>query len=543
MSFENKIIQYGTRTLPVLEITPNYFDRYNITFMLNGVSYSTQSLIINSSGNPMTLFTSNIKYRNISDNEIFCALKGKNGNFLMWAFVGGNKSTMGCYINTTMSLSGAVRITSTTVNTTLEASLAIFSTPYGITTSFRYDGYSDSFSVGVSNDFIEKLLIEIESLTLSPIFGNASSSGGYSGGSFDNSSDTIAVPNKPSIGVTNVGFVNVYNPSVSGLINLGSELFPDFTPPQPAPLTAYITEALQLGFNNVVENITNFTNMFINSKLIDYVIDCHVIPIKPTVTTSENIKIGFKSFNQTASKVTSDYIDFDCGSLNIKEYYTNFIDYVGTRAKLYLPFVGFVPIENEYFQNGILNVKYRFNVIDGSFMCYVLATSSKSELANSVIASYGGNACVHIPITGLNYSNMITGLASGTVATIATASIGGGLASKALSPALASAGVAVGTLNSALNTLATKPSMQSSNGYNSTSAYLGVRYPYLIIEREVSNFSEYYTSENGLPCNITKTINELSGYIEMDNIHMETLTCTDEEKTMIENLLKSGIIV
>lgn len=364
----------------------------------------------------------------------------------------------------------------------------------------------------------------------SPSYGNASDKGGYSGGSFDNSSDTIAIPTKPTIGVSNIGFINVYCPSQNALVNLGSELFPDFTPPPTPPVSADVAEALQMGLNNVVDNISNFTNMFINSKLIDYVIDCHCIPVQPTNTDAENIKIGFKSFSPTAPKATVDYVDFDCGTLNIKEYYSNFIDYVGTKAKLYLPFVGFVPIENEYFQNGLLQVIYRFNIIDGSFMAYVLSSSSKSELNNSVIASYGGNACVHIPITGLNYSNMVSGIASGTVATIATASINKGLG-------------AVTAVNSALNTLSSKPSMQSSNGYNSTSAYLGIRYPYLIIEREVSNFSELYNNENGLPCNITKQISELRGFIQMDNCHMETLPCMEEEKEMIQSLLASGIIV
>lgn len=361
----------------------------------------------------------------------------------------------------------------------------------------------------------------------SPLYGNASDTGGYSGGSFDNSSDIIEIPIKPTIGVSNIGFINVYCPSQNALVNLGSELFPDFTPPPTPPTSTDVAEALQMGLNNVVENISNFTNMFINSKLIDYVIDCHCIPVQPTLTESENIKIGFKSFTPTAPKTTVDYVDFDCGTLSISEYYSNFIDYVGTRAKLYLPFVGFVPIENEYFQNGLLQVIYRFNIIDGSFMAFVLSSSSKSELSNSVIASYGGNACVHIPITGLNYSNMVSGIASGTVSSIAQ--VGKGHIGSAL--------------NSAMETLSNKPQMQSSNGYNSTSAYLGIRYPYLIIEREVSNFSELYNNENGLPCNITKQISELSGFIQMDNCHMETLPCMEEEKEMIQSLLSSGIIV
>lgn len=470
---------------------------------------------------------SGIPRDNVTGNDILYALKSKDKElYFIWYYNG----QVQVRVNTSLQISGAVEIMGGYYSaiSRYNGSFTIVNdgTYISLVYGFSYNGYNHQ-GCGINIADMESFADGLLATNFSPSYGNASDTGGYSGGSFDNSSDTISIPTKPSIGVSNIGFINVYCPSQNALVNLGSELFPDFTPPTTPPTSTDVAEALQMGLNNVVDNISNFTNMFINSKLIDYVIDCHCIPVQPTLSESESIKIGFKTFSPTAQKTTTDYVDFDCGTLNIKEYYTNFIDYVGTRAKLYLPFVGFVPIENEFFQNGLLQVIYRFNIIDGSFMAYVLSSSSKSELSNSVIASYGGNACVHIPITGLNYSNMVSGIASGTVSAIAQ--VGKGNIGNAL--------------NSAMETLSNKPSMQSSNGYNSTSAYLGIRYPYLIIEREVSNFSELYNNENGLPCNITKKISELSGYIQMDNCHMETLPCMEEEKEMIENLLLSGIIV
>ncbi|WP_254555309.1 hypothetical protein, partial [Salmonella enterica] len=77
-------------------------------------------------------------------------------------------------------------------------------------------------------------------------------------------------------------------------------------------------------------------------------------------------KIGFKTFNYNPNNVLSDYVIYNCGTLEIGEYYHNFLDYVGTRAKLYLPFIGFVNVNPEWFIGGRLQVKYHFNVIDGS---------------------------------------------------------------------------------------------------------------------------------------------------------------------------------
>lgn len=371
--------------------------------------------------------------------------------------------------------------------------------------------------IGVSIEDINRFFgtIKFDIKKTDDEYGDYSEGGGYSFPSFDKSSDIIGLPPMPSIGVSNIGFINVYNPSVNSLANLGNDLFPDVVITTDSDLSA------------IAKNVGEIAKSFVNSKLIDYVIDTHIIPVSPTASNSENIKIGFKTFDQTAPKVTSDYIDFDCGTLNIAEYYSNFIDYVGTTAKLYLPFVGYTSIEPEYFQNGKLQVKYRFNIIDGSFIAFVISSSSKSNLKDSVIATYSGNCCVHIPLTGLNYSSMVSGV------------VGSGL--KGLS-SLATGNVG-GALSSAMEVAQAKPQMENSNGYNATSSFLGIRTPYLLISRTVSNFSENYAKENGLPYNVTEKIGNLTGFTIVDNIILDNLNITETEKQMISALFTKGIFL
>lgn len=366
----------------------------------------------------------------------------------------------------------------------------------------------------------------------SPEYGDASGPDGYDGGTFDDSSDTIGVPTMPTIGVSSIGFVNVYNPSTGALASLGEDLFPDFTPINPYSPTGdtvidAITDVAE-ALANIAQNIPNAIEMFNNSQLINYIIDCHIIPVTPTSSGSQAIKIGYRTMSQAAPKVTSDYVDCDCGSLNIGEYYRNFIDYGPyTQAKLFLPFIGFVPIEPELFQSGVLKVVYRFNVIDGSFMAFVLSTSSKSRLSNTVIGQWGGNACVHIPITGVNYSNMVSGIAAGASAVVAE--IG--------------KGSLLGAADAALNTAAAAPALQSSNGYNATTSFLSVRTPYLVIERSVSHYSKDYGHEQGYPSEITADWSKLSGYTESDAIHLKGLGATEEETKEIASLLAAGVIL
>lgn len=356
-------------------------------------------------------------------------------------------------------------------------------------------------------------------------YGNASGSGGYGGGSFDNSSDAFGVPQLPSVGVTTTGFINVYNPTLNQLQGFAEDLFPDIS-------SAIFDDSgtLEAVANNVKavgETMKSFADCFINQNLIQYVIDCHIIPCVPSIKESTGLKVGFKTFNYNPAKVTSDYVTVNCGTLNIKEYYQNFLDYVGTKAKLYLPFVGFVDVKNEWFQDGFLKVEYHYNVIDGSFMAFILSTSSKSKLTDTIVASYGGNACVHIPITGTNYSSMIAGVVQGT--------------SKAIS-SLTHANPS-GLLEGGMNVLQAKPSVEQSNSYNSNSAFMGVRKPYLIIERPVASFSKNYPHEEGLPLNVSKKLSDVKGFTVCENIITDNLSCTFKEKEMIKNLFKDGVIM
>lgn len=373
-----------------------------------------------------------------------------------------------------------------------------------------------------------KKIGDIEFIIQSDRFGTYSSSDGYSSGSFDTSSDAIGIPELPRLGVSTTGFINIYSPSINELVNFGDDLFPDFQNADFPDLSGEVgLKEIGQALGALVDNVYNIGQSFINSKLIDYVIDCHIIPCYPTVGAKEKIKVGFKTFNQQSLKVTSDYVSVDCGSLSIAEYYNNFIDYVGTEAKLYLPFVGFVGLEPEFFQNGTIKVVYSFNIVDGSFMVHVLSTSSKSNLKDTVIGSYSGNCCVHIPITGLNYSTLVTSVLNGTGATVSNLMSGN----------------VIGAVDNALNTLSSKPSMQNSNGYSSSSAFLGIRKPYLLISRIVSSFSNNYTQENGLPLNVSKTLNQMEGLTVVKNAILDGLSCTSKEKEMIKNMLEKGVIL
>ena len=399
---------------------------------------------------------------------------------------------------------------------------------FGYLYDFSYNklSYSDSLIAMPFDQNIDDLYIgTTQPIEFDDDFGTYSGGGGYGGGSFDDSSDHMGLPSLPDIGISDSGFVNVYLISKNQLQGFVDDLFPDFE--LPTPSTAEGIEAVAENLSNTVKVIGDFANSYINRGLVDYVIDCHIVPVVPAAVDNTGLKVGFKVFSYNPKKVTSDYVEFDCGSLSIPEYYQNFLDYVGTRAKLYLPFIGFVDVKPEWFQSGKLQIIYHFNIIYGSCIANIIGTSSKSKLTDTVVATFGGNCCVHMPITGINYSSMISGIAGGV----------GQVAS----------GITTGNMTTALkgleNAVSARPELQQSNGYNAGMSFMSYRQPYLLIERAVASFSKNYPKENGLPLNATQKLSNLSGMTICENVVLDNFPCLAEEKEMIQAALAEGIIL
>lgn len=363
----------------------------------------------------------------------------------------------------------------------------------------------------------------------SPEYGDASGvGGGYNEdaehGSFDDTSDTIPIPAMPTLSPISAGYFHAYylaDPETR-LAWIGDALFPEDPLTQPDILSALGEVAQMLYFN----------------KQIDYVVDCHVIPCIPTHGANVAIKVGGRELKTSqggteytiqAPQITSGYVDYDCGKIQIKEYWKNFLDFSnGTRAKLFLPFVGYVDVLPEFFNGGELGVIYRFNVVDGSFMAFVTSSSGKSQLKESMIAQYSGNACMHIPLQSADYSRILGGIVS-AVTTVAGASTG--------NMAVAGAGL----VGSYTNLAGARPQMHSSNGYTASASYMSKRTPYLIIERAKSQFSKNYPNEIGLPLNVTRTLSSVHGFTIIENPVLN-IDCNDNEYNEIVNLLKSGVI-
>lgn len=371
----------------------------------------------------------------------------------------------------------------------------------------------------------------------SPEFGQESDSDGYGMGgvigTHDKHSDHVGIPTKPQYGFTSAGFLNHYRISSQGLSMLGEALFPE-----PAGSSSSVQEAI----DKMIANAWN-------SKIIDYVIDCRIIPVTAPAKNQVNITCGGKvlvnpgsNLPYSAYLVDEDFVDVDCGVISTPLTEGCFLDMI-TKAKIFIPFYGFVDLAPEYWHGAKIGLYYRFNLMDGSFMVWLTSAPFRSELESAgnmeIIGQYAGNACIHLPINSQSYSQIIGGMITTGAAVVGAAAAGaiGGAAAKTIA-----AGAVQTAVSGAANIASGRPQLINNNSYNGSASLMSCRTPYLLIEFAEAQFSRRYVDENGLPAIINRVLGTMSGFTSCVNPIID-FACEQEEAEEIRNLLRSGVIL
>ena len=198
------------------------------------------------------------------------------------------------------------------------------------------------------------------------------------------------------------------------------------------------------------------------------------------------MKAGTYDFNFEAPVIHGSIIDVDCGTVSVDETYHSVLDYSPfSRLTMFLPFIGFVDLDDKLVMNNSVRVNYRVDVLSGKCLAKVYVMLDVTT--ESCIASYAG--------------------------TIAS----------------------------------DEPFMQGLNAYKGTyeimtSMQLGELTAFIIVNTLVP-LDSGDVKLDGLPVEEVKKVGDCSGYIQYSFINASGCRGTDAEKTEIENLLKSGINV
>jgi hypothetical protein len=72
---------------------------------------------------------------------------------------------------------------------------------------------------------------------------------------------------------------------------------------------------------------------------------------------------------------------------------------------------------------------------------------------------------------------------------------------------------------------------------------MGIKKPYIIIQRPQTKVAQQFTTLAGYPTNISGKLSDFSGQVNVTYVHVEGINATDNELSQIETLLKDGVLV
>lgn len=259
---------------------------------------------------------------------------------------------------------------------------------------------------------------------------------------------------------------------------------------------------------------------------MDAIISLHKVFISPVDAGSTTIHAGYLDSNVPSNYVTQQYVYADCGYVNCYEVFGNVFDYVGTSISLYLPFIGIVPLNVDEVMRSTIHVIYGCDLFTGAILVQVEISRDGNDV---VMYQYGGDGGVQYPVSGSRSGGFLTGLAAtiGAAASIAT----GGAALPAFAAAFG------GSVMSA------QKQVQHSGGFSGNSGAMGCKTPYLIIERPQTKVAELFPALAGYPTNKSGKLSDFEGQVVVSDVHVEGMAATDTELSMIEDLLKEGVLL
>lgn len=352
-----------------------------------------------------------------------------------------------------------------------------------------------------TNTILTNIEDSIEIYSIDPYSQGGDSTTSEMTGDFDDESDDIDFPSLPTLSAVDTGFISIYNPTLQQLKNLATYMWDDS-----------------------LFSIEGWQKLFADP--MDAILALAIVPVNVPDGITSNVIVGNIDTGVTMTKAQSQYVDLDCGTLNVNEYWSAYLDYEPhTKCEIYLPYCGVHQLSVDDIMGKSVHVKYHIDILSGGCIAYV-------KCGGSVLYEFSGQCATMIPISSQEYGNVIASVVSVAVSVGSMVGSGGATAPLAV-PAMANT-----VLNGGL-----KPNIEKSGSVSGVAGLLAIQKPYLILTRPKQAHPENQSHYTGYPSFITELLSSLRGYTEIEKIHLENVPCTSDESEEIENLLKGGVIL
>lgn len=222
------------------------------------------------------------------------------------------------------------------------------------------------------------------------------------------------------------------------------------------------------------------------------------------------------------------------GSCTIKRPFNNFMDYTEVELSIYLPFIGYKPLDAVMVMGRKIELTYIYDCVLGNCMAVLYVYDDNGN--KIMFDCHQGTCGIDIAITSTNRADIENGMINsvlsgiGHLASAYAGNIGGVL------------GVASDVFNGTtqgFHTQSTGVGNPSLMTKMDTTAFVILKRPQ-IMDVDKQHYGHHY----GYPCNLYKKLKNLSGFTQTKNFVCSLINnATDEEKAEIESLLNSGIYI
>lgn len=376
-------------------------------------------------------------------------------------------------------------------------------------------------------------------------------------GTFDDSSDTIPDSPLPTISAADTGFTRIYNPTLSQVQALARYLW---TTP------------------DIIETIWNHIKQFFENPM-DAIIGFNLVPVPVPDGGTTNFKLMYIDTGVAMTAAANQFVDVDCGTLEVKRYYGSALDQSPyTKVSCFLPYIGTVQLNTDEVMGATLQVKYRVDICSGSCV-------AKIFIDGNCIYQYSGHCAINIPISSADFSSYVSAAINVAKLAIGAATAGAGGAAMAAAQVAGSeqqtgntmsfqpqsgsspdlpaiyqgqsqqpsgqtttsasfAGLSPSNISNTVGEIMNaKPHVEHSGSFSGNTGYLGVRRPFIIIERPNMCMPANYQALNGFPAMITMELGTCKGFTRVQQVQLTGMTATNPEQAEILELLKSGVVL
>ena len=323
---------------------------------------------------------------------------------------------------------------------------------------------------------------------------------GGGGGNYDPSSDPIDFPPLPTNGALVSGGIMAHRVARETLLSIMTDLW-----------------------DTSLFDVDTWQKVI--SDPIQAIVSLHALPFSPEVAADENnLFIGNMDMHVKPPKVTNQYKEIMFDPVELKEFWGSALDYSPyTKIELYLPFIKTVTLTPEDVMGNTIEVRYHADVLTGDCIAFV-------KCGNAVLYRFNGNCKMQIPLT-VQSNTAASAIKQSIPQMAASVATGGGMGLLAASAQVAG------------NVIASKIITQRSGDISGSIGMMDDFVPYLIIHRPRQSLAKNYNKFKGYPSNVTRKLNTLKGYTEVDLINLSVPGATDTELAEIEALLKEGVII